>query len=140
MGPDEDEPDISDGGIRTEHGLITVSEEVVSTVAASSASKIEGLGEKESKLTEDISRIFGSRRRGIDLELEQNEVEVVLKIAVKHGYPVHVVARKAQDQIAKAIEEKTGLVVNSVNIFVQKLQESKEGKIKKKENEKGTSQ
>ena len=128
-----DEKDLEDGSIQTEFGLITVSENVVSTVAASSASQIEGLGDKESKLTDDISRIFGSRRRGIDLSLNKNEVEVVLKIAVKHGYPVHVVARKAQDQIAEAIEEQTGLKVNSVDVFVQKLQESKEGKIEKSE-------
>ena len=128
-----DEKDLEDGSIQTEFGLITVSENVVSTVAASSASQIEGLGDKESKLTDDISRIFGSRRRGIDLSLNKNEVEVVLKIAVKHGYPVHVVARKAQDQIAEAIEEQTGLKVNSVDVFVQKLQESKEGEIEKSE-------
>lgn len=133
MPPDETKLDLADGSIQTEYGLITVSEEVVSTIAASSASKIEGLGEKESKLTDDINRIFGSRRRGINLQMDENEVGVVLKIAVKHGYPVHVIARKAQDQIAKDIEEKTGLDVKTVDVFVQNLQESEEGEIKRSE-------
>lgn len=111
-----------DGGLVNEKGTITVSEKVVTAVVAGGASQIEGLGQKKSSVTEDIGRIFGSQRRGVTIDFNGDEVSVTLKIAVKQGYPVHEVAKKTQKKIKEDIEEKTGLKVNHVDIYVQKLQ------------------
>lgn len=111
-----------DGGLVNEKGTITVSEKVVTAVVAGGASQIEGLGQKKSSVTEDIGRIFGSQRRGVTIDFDGDEVSVTLKIAVKQGYPVHEVAKKTQKKIKEDIEEKTGLKVNHVDIYVQKLQ------------------
>ncbi|MFW6422074.1 MAG: hypothetical protein ACOCZX_04515, partial [Candidatus Bipolaricaulota bacterium] len=45
-----------------------------------------------------------------------------IKIAVREGYPVHEVAQKAQHTIIEEIESKTGLQINKVDIYVDKLQ------------------
>jgi uncharacterized alkaline shock family protein YloU len=50
-------------------------------------------------------------------------VSITLKIAVKQGYPVHEVAKKTQKKVKEDVASKTGLKVNSVDIYVQKLQE-----------------
>lgn len=113
-----------DGGLINEHGTITVSEKVVTGVVAAGAAQIEGLGQKKSAVTEDIGRIFGSKRRGVSIEFSGNEVSITLKIAVKQGYPVHEVAKKTQKKIKEDVESKTGLTVKSVDVYVQKLQEA----------------
>ena len=112
-----------DGGVVNDKGTITISEKVVTAVVAGGAAQIEGLGQKKSSVTEDIGRIFGSQRRGVSIDFNGNEVSITLKIAVKQGYPVHEVAKKTQKKIKEDVESKTGLRVNSVDIYVQKLQE-----------------
>ncbi|MCF7890629.1 Asp23/Gls24 family envelope stress response protein [Candidatus Bipolaricaulota bacterium] len=112
-----------DGGVVNDKGTITISEKVVIAVVAGGASQIEGLGQKKSSVTEDIGRIFGSKRRGVSIDFDGNEVSITLKIAVKQGYPVHEIAKKTQKKIKEDVESKTGLRVNSVDIYVQKLQE-----------------
>ncbi len=119
-----------DGGLVNEHGTITVSEKVVTALVAAGAAQIEGLGQKRSTVTEDVGRIFGSKRRGVSIEFSGNEVTVTLKIAVKQGYPVHEVAKKTQKKIKEDVETKTGLQVNSVDVYVQKLQEIEDQKTK----------
>lgn len=114
-----------DGGVVNDKGTITISEKVVIAVVAGGAAQIEGLGQKKSSVTEDIGRIFGSQRRGVNIDFDGNEVSITLKIAVKQGYPVHEVAKKTQKKIKEDVESKTGLRVNSVDIYVQKLQEVK---------------
>lgn len=114
-----------DGGLINEKGTITVSQEVVTSIVAGGASQIEGLGQKKSSVTEDIGRIFGSQRRGVTIDFDGDEVSITLKIAVKQGYPVHEVAKKTQKKIKKDVEDKTGLKVNRVDIYVQKLQAEK---------------
>lgn len=114
-----------DGGVINDKGTITISEEVVTAVVAGGASQIEGLGQKKSSVAEDIGRIFGSQRRGVTIDFDGNEVSITLKIAVKQGYPVHEVAKKTQKKIKEDVEDKTGLDVNKVDIYVQKLQEEK---------------
>ena len=113
---------LADGTIVNQQGKITIAEDVITAVAASSASQVEGLGEKKSNVTEDISRIFGSRRKGVTIELEENEVSIALRIAVKYGYPVHEVAKKAQETIGNEVKKNTGLDVKKVDIYVNKLQ------------------
>jgi uncharacterized alkaline shock family protein YloU len=112
-----------DGGVVNDKGTITISEKVVTAVVAGGASQIEGLGQKKSSVTEDIGRIFGSQRRGVTIDFDGNEVSITLKIAVKQGYPVHEVAKKTQKKVKEDVESKTGLKVNKVDIYVQKLQE-----------------
>ncbi len=113
-----------DGGLVNEHGTITVSDKVVTGVVAAGAAQIEGLGQKKSTVTEDIGRIFGSKRRGVTIDFDGNEVAITLKIAVKQGYPVHEVAKKTQKKIKEDVESKTGLTVKNVDVYVQKLQET----------------
>jgi uncharacterized alkaline shock family protein YloU len=115
-----------DGGLVNDKGTITVSEKVVTAIVAGGASQIEGLGQKKSSVTEDIGRIFGSQRRGVTIDFDGDEVSITLKIAVKQGYPVHEVAKKTQKKIKEDIQEKTGLKVNHVDIYVQKLQVEEE--------------
>lgn len=112
-----------DGGVVNDKGTITISEKVVIAVVAGGASQIEGLGQKKSSVTEDIGRIFGSKRRGVSIDFDGNKVSITLKIAVKQGYPVHEIAKKTQKKIKEDVESKTGLKVNKVDIYVQKLQE-----------------
>ena len=112
-----------DGGVVNDKGTITISEKVVTAVVAGAASQIEGLGQKKSTVAEDIGRIFGSQRRGVSIDFDGNEVSITLKIAVKQGYPVHEVAKKTQKKVKEDVESKTGLKVNSIDIYVQKLQE-----------------
>lgn len=138
---DEFEVEEIDGGLINDKGTITVSQEVVKSVVAGGASQIEGLGRKKSSVTEDISRIFGSQRRGVTIDFDSDEVSITLKIAVKQGYPVHEVAKKTQKKIKEDVEDKTGLKVNRVDIYVQKLQTEKEEileeQVSKKKEEEG---
>lgn len=107
---------------RMKKGEIEISKEVITSIAAVAATEVEGLGEMD-EASGVLSGVFSrGEKRGVETQLEDGHVTVLLKIAIKYGYPVHKVAKKVQEKVKKEIEEMTGLEVNQVNVDVQRLE------------------
>lgn len=107
---------------RMKKGEIEISKEVITSIAAVAATEVEGLGEMDEG-SGVLSGVFRrGEKRGVETQLEDGEVTVLLKIAIKYGYPVHKVAKKVQEKVKGEIENMTGLEVNQVNVDVQRLE------------------
>lgn len=107
---------------RMKKGEIEISKEVITSIAAVAATEVEGLGEMD-EASGVLSGVFSrGEKRGVETQLEDGHVTVLLKIAIKYGYPVHKVAKKVQEKVKKEIEEMTGLEVSQVNVDVQRLE------------------
>ncbi len=120
---------------RMKKGEIEISKEVITSIAAVAATEVEGLGEMD-EASGVLSGVFSrGEKRGVETQLEDGHVTVLLKIAIKYGYPVHKVAKKVQEKVKKEIEDMTGLEVSQVNVDVQRLEfeEEIEGDTEKKE-------
>ena len=109
--------------ITDEDGKITISEDVVSSIARIAAEKVDGIARPAGGMSGGLKSIFGGEdlSPNIKTELSETGVHVEMKIAVEYGYPVHEVAQGIQGNVEKDIEELAGVKVTGVDIYVKKV-------------------
>ncbi len=114
---------------QVEEGKISISKEVVTSIAGLAATEVEGIvpprGEEFPK-GEAVKRF-------VDTEVGEGEVRIRLKVGVKYGYPVREVAQKLQERVKGEIEKMTGLRVSAVDVEVTRLAFPEEEKPKEGE-------
>ncbi len=109
-----------------ELGNISISSEVVATIATSVVSEIEGVYSLAGQNKVDIAKFLqnvtsGSATKGIEVEIGETECTIDLYIVAKFGYQLPTVAGEIQTKVVKAITEMTGLKVQEVNVYIQKV-------------------
>ena len=98
-----------------ENGKVSISEEVVATIAGLAASDVEGVSGLTSRLASDIKGIVSKKTIGKGIQVEINDESVVIDIFmnIKFGYKFVEVAA-----VETAVESMTGLKVTCVNVNV----------------------
>jgi uncharacterized alkaline shock family protein YloU len=71
-------------------------------------------------ITNEIVSRLGMRNlsKGIEIEVENDEIKVSVAINIAYGYNIPDVSAKVQDKISSAIENMTGLHVAEVNVKI----------------------
>ncbi len=100
-----------------EEGKISISKEVITSIAGLAAAEVEGIAPPKGG---EFPKGEGVKRY-VETEVGEGEVKVNIKVAVKYGYPVRDVAQKLQEKVKEEVERMTGLRVSSVNVEVAKL-------------------
>lgn len=113
-----------------ELGNIHISEEVLAVIAAAAATEVEGVGSLAANLGTDIAELLGKKNlsKGIHITVEEESVRVDLSILIKYGYTIIDVAKAVQDAVYAAVENTTGLTVESVNVTVAGVAFERESK------------
>lgn len=100
-----------------EEGKISISKEVITSIAGLAAAEVEGIAPPKGG---EFPKGEGVKRY-VETEVGEGEVKVNVKVAIKYGYPVRDVAQKLQEKIKEEVERMTGLKVSAVNVEVTKL-------------------
>ena len=104
-----------------EAGQVTVSEDVVASVAIDTLSKIENVKPSTSGFMSDL--YHGKKTSsGVRVFCEENGKHVIridVFVIVKYGLRIPDVCWDVQEQVKTKVEELTGFAVDSVNIYVQ---------------------
>ncbi|AMD95518.1 Asp23/Gls24 family envelope stress response protein [Leptotrichia sp. oral taxon 847] len=110
-----------------ELGNVSISQEVVATIAELVVSEIEGVSSLVGgKSKNEIIKFFqsvSSGGKGIEVEVGETECTIDLYIVAKMGYQLPALAGEIQSKVVKAITETTGLKVQEVNVYIQKIVE-----------------
>ena len=96
-------------------GTIQISEDVVASIATSTALEVEGVG------STNMSDYLGGKKmtaRGVRVEMEGDAIVVNLFIMLRYGFAVAEVAEKVQTAVFSALEGMTGFAVKAVNVHV----------------------
>lgn len=103
-----------------EQGNIRISEDVVASIAAISASETEGVGALVSGLGKDIAEFLGKKSlaKGVRVKFDGDQADVDVYLYVRYGYNVCEVAKQVQQGAKSAIESMAGLRVAEVNVHV----------------------
>lgn len=103
-----------------EMGNIHISEEVLAAIAAAAAREVDGVSSLAGGLSGDLSELVAGKKlsRGIDIRANEESVSIRVTILVKYGHVIPDVGRAVQDAVASAVENTTGLKVESVNVHV----------------------
>ena len=104
-----------------EIGSIRIADEVVAVIAGLAATEIKGVAGMSGGLAGGIAEILGRKNlsKGVKVEVGEKETAVDLFCIVEYGVRIPDVAVKIQENVKKAIESMTGLVVVEVNVHIQ---------------------
>lgn len=109
-------------------GTITLTEDVVGTIAGIAANGISGVAGMSGTLMNGLAEILGKKSpvKGIKVEADNGEVVANLQIVAEYGVSMPEVCEKIQDNVKNDIERMTGLKVKAVNIHIQAIKIEKE--------------
>ena len=105
----------------SDQGSIRISEDVVASIAALSASETKGVSGLYSSLTSDIVGFISKKNlsKGVRIELgDDDTVKVEIGFLALFGYNICDVAKEVQENVKSSIESMTGLHVTEVNVHV----------------------
>lgn len=101
-----------------EDGAIQISEDVVASIASSTALEVEGVS---AMMSANVSDLMGGKKmsaKGVRVEMDGEGIVVNLFIVVRYGSAIGDVAKKAQQMVRTALEGMTGFRVTAVNVHV----------------------
>ena len=129
------EMEVQKNGTQEVNG-ITISEEVVATIAGKAVSEVKGVACTNSGI---ISEVFGKKSfsKGVKVQINEKAVTIDVFIVVEYGCRIPDVAWEVQNRVKSSVEHMTGMKVLEVNIQVQgvNLPKSEKGKTENVENE-----
>lgn len=106
-----------------EDGRVSVSDEVITSIAQIAADKVDGMARSAGGAGGGLKSIFGGEdvAPSIKTDLSDDGVRIEMRISVEYGYPVHEVAQGIQASVQKDIEELAGVTVAGIDVYVRKV-------------------
>lgn len=113
-----------------ENGSVTISEEVIASIASIAALEIDGVA---SLGASGVAEFLGKKAnsKGVKITIGEDSAEIALTVTVKKGFVIPTVAKSVQANVITAVESMTGLSVSAVNVRVGNVAFEKEAKKKK---------
>ncbi|MFZ5652298.1 MAG: Asp23/Gls24 family envelope stress response protein [Bacillota bacterium] len=102
-------------------GSIRIADEVVRIIAGLAATEVQGVVGMSSGVVGGIAEMLGRKNmsKGVKVEVGEREAAVDMYVVMEYGTRIPDVAARIQENVKKAIENMTGLVVIEVNVNVQ---------------------
>ncbi len=107
-------------------GVIKISDSVVASLVHRAVTGVDGVSRLTSTFVDDIAEIVGRRKsssRAINISMEEDRVDIEVKINIKFGFKVPDVAAQVQTAVIESVENTTGMNVSSVNVIVQEIED-----------------
>ncbi|WP_138414916.1 Asp23/Gls24 family envelope stress response protein [Aquibacillus sediminis] len=109
--------------LNTKDGHVTITTDVISTIAGGAAIECYGIVGMASKnqLKDGIAEILRKENfsRGVVVRQEEENLHIDMYIIVSYGTKISEVAHNVQSQVKYTLDKTLGLSINSVNIFIQ---------------------
>lgn len=114
----------------TDVGSVRIADEVVGIIAGLAATEVSGVAGMSGGLVGGIAEMLGKKNlsKGVKVEVGEREAAIDLYIIVEYGVRIPDVALRVQENVKRAIESMTGLDVVEINIHVQGVGFSQEGR------------
>ena len=101
-------------------GEVKIADDLVATIAGLATTEVEGVASMQGNLTNEIVGKLGVKNlsKGVKIELMRGKVHAELSVIMRYGYSIPKTCNAIQDRVKTAIENMTGLDVESVNIRI----------------------
>lgn len=104
-------------------GKIGISEEYLTALISHTASKCFGVAalnsaEKKGGLLSVFKKADMKSKKGVKLSVKDDKITVVLHISVLFGVNIAAVTDSLSHKIRYTVEEKTGLKISKVSVFI----------------------
>ena len=106
---------------RNSYGSISVSEEVIASLAGHLASECYGVVDMVPYgFSDTLSDLFkrNAKSRGVRIATNGDRIYVDLFVVFKYGLPVSAVASSLKSTVKYGLEKFTGMIVDSIDVHV----------------------
>lgn len=101
---------------------ISISEEVVATIAGIAAQEVKGVASMNAN---GIGEMLGRKTRGVKVQIGEKDTVIDINISVEYGARIPDIAWEVQNKVKTQVETMTGLNVVAVNVHIQGVSVSK---------------
>lgn len=116
--------------LNTNDGHVTITNDVIATIAGGAAVECYGIVGMASKnqIKDGISEILRKENfaRGVLVRQEDDHLHIDMYIIVSYGTKISEVAHNVQSQVKYTLSKSLGLSIDSVNIYVQGVRVDKD--------------
>lgn len=119
----------------TDLGVVRINNEAIMTIAAAAAMEVGGVHRLGGGICTTLyDALFRKiRSKGVRIHMRDSEAKLSVSIVVEYGSDIPRIADEVQDNVKRAVEKMTGLVLSSVDVIVEgvhaKVTNEKERKI-----------
>lgn len=101
-------------------GHVTISDEVVATIASIAAKSTEGVYGMVNTITGGFAEFLGMKNpsKGVKVQITDRDVKIDMSVIVEYGVKIPDVAWEIQDKVKSEVEAMTGLNVAAVNVSI----------------------
>ncbi|MBU4305002.1 MAG: Asp23/Gls24 family envelope stress response protein [Candidatus Omnitrophica bacterium] len=116
---------------KTESGVLKINNDVIASIARNAALQVNGVQGVKTNSLSMILDIFhkGYHRKGISLDINENEneIKIGITIIVRYGVNIPEIATLVQESIRNALEDMTGLSVAEVDVSIGDIHSETDG-------------
>ncbi|TMN23537.1 Asp23/Gls24 family envelope stress response protein [Lentibacillus cibarius] len=116
--------------LNTNDGQVTITDEVITTIAGGAAVECYGIVGMASKsqIRDGIAEILRKENfsKGVIVRQVDNRLHIDMYIIVSYGTKISEVAHNVQSQVKYMLSKSLGLEVDSVNIYIQGVRVAKD--------------
>ncbi|OGX15184.1 MAG: hypothetical protein A2166_00115 [Omnitrophica WOR_2 bacterium RBG_13_41_10] len=111
---------------RTDLGTISIHKNVIASVASLAACEIDGVKRIGGDFKTGLLEFVGKKAYfAIKVQIDKNEeVNVDIPLVIKYGYNIPEVANKVQENVRRALEKMTDVLIKDINISVQGIEKA----------------
>ncbi|MDP2857895.1 MAG: Asp23/Gls24 family envelope stress response protein [Bacillota bacterium] len=111
-----------DREISNEIGRLSLSDDVIATIAGVAATECYGVvGMASRRVVDGLAELLGRENlsKGVEVVVEGDKAAITLNVIVGYGTRISEVARNIVDKVKYTVESTTGLKVAKVKVNVQ---------------------
>jgi uncharacterized alkaline shock family protein YloU len=116
--------------LNTNDGHVTITNEVIATIAGGAAVECYGIVGMASKsqIRDGIAEILRKENfsKGIVVRQDDDKLHIDMYIIVSYGTKISEVAHNVQSQVKYTLSQSLGLSIDSVNIYIQGVRVAKD--------------
>jgi len=106
---------------RNSYGSVTVSEDVIASLAGNLALECYGIVDMvPTNFSDTVSDLFkrNSKSRGVRIATNGDRIFVDLFVVFKYGLPISAVANSLKESVKYGLEHFTGMIVEKIDVHV----------------------
>lgn len=115
--------------LHTKEGLVTITSDVIATIAGGAAVECYGIVGMSSKsqIKDGFAEIIRKENysRGVIVRQEEQSLHIDMYIIVSYGTKISEIAHNVQSQVKYTLSQSLGLAIDSVNVYVQGVRVAK---------------
>ena len=115
----------------TDLGVVRINNDAITTIASVAAMEVRGVYKMGGSIGRSLKELVFGRTLsgGVRIKMAEGEVQLAVSVIVEYGVQVPRVADEVQENVKRAVEKMTGLVLSEVDVIVEGVHAVKDKKV-----------